>query len=1025
MAGKPWERYGQQGGVFTLPPDPQKQREQQRQDAEAARAAAREARAAAEWNATHNPDGTPKTPDKPFLSPDQMRVTGPAFLKTLTPADQAQVQALAEGRMAFPTGKAATSDYWQQRIQWVSQYDPTFDATNYNARSKLAASARGGELGNNIRSLNTAIGHVGLLASQIDGTASHGGFPLATTLNAAENWWNRERGESGITNYDQTAGSVASELTRVFRGTGGAEADVQRELNTLNSNGSRQQKASAVRNLLDLLNSRLDAINNQYTAGMGPNAKPLNILDDHAKHVIGLYAPDLLGGGNGPGGSSGPGGGSPPNTPTPGLYDANGRFIGVDPRQAGANADGTWRDAQGQLHAPDGSIILEGEVHGGPGYEDSNKPNPYEQYLKQKAAIAERSDKPNSFDSYLSRAGDGVLQNYSDELAGLVGGAKSLIQGNGFDQGYGLARDIERMAQHQREQGQGSAGTAVDVLSSLPVAALLPEARAGTLGGVAKTGAYLGAINGFGQGNGLQGSLESGVGGAVGGALGGAGGYGLGKYAVAPLARRLSNTSGGQAMADALSRLTGRQIQPVPNPTPFESAMGKTGIDPYAVRGRLQTASDLNVPYALADADPRLQMLAGKVSRTTPDARAIAENYLEPRGRAQVDRFQQAVTDNLASPVDVNARANELKGLASSQSAPLYEQAFQNNQVSWSPRIQQFLDDPLSRAGLAKSLETQRLEALARGEPFDPSKFSVTGFDESGVPILSKTPNLRTVDGIRRGYGEILDSLPRDAAGNPIYTQRDRAIAQAKDSLTNELDNMTKLAGNNAYSDARDTYGTFMGMRDALNNGFKQEGNQTPARDVQTLLGSLKPNELPEYQSGYATSLVDRANRQRLTANPWTAQYGTPNQQALIGSVFPEGAPRFAQHYGLENDMAKTAQEVLGGSQTAARQGIDAAIGNSMLEHTANIGGQAMTGVPAMGTAAKQGIGWATRFGIGQAARQNADRLAPVLFNDADKIDAIGLLNAMMANNALRNQAAQSIGSKVGLFGALLSANRN
>jgi hypothetical protein len=49
--------------------------------------------------------------------------------------DAAQVKALAEGRMAFPTGTALKSAYWQDMLQKVAQFDPSFDAVNYNARA--------------------------------------------------------------------------------------------------------------------------------------------------------------------------------------------------------------------------------------------------------------------------------------------------------------------------------------------------------------------------------------------------------------------------------------------------------------------------------------------------------------------------------------------------------------------------------------------------------------------------------------------------------------------------------------------------------------------------------------------------------------------------------------------------------------------------------------------------------------------------------------------------------------------------
>jgi hypothetical protein len=327
------------GQIFSLPPNPKEVRQEARQTEADARATAAAKREALTWAAEHNPDGTKKDPAETPLPADQMGVTGPDFLAKLSPTDAAQVKALASGRMAFPTGKAAASPYWQMRLQQVAQYDPTFDAINYTARAKTRADFTSGVSARNIKALNTAIGHVGQLANQISGTASHGGFPLATTVNALENTYERGKGDPGITNYAQTAGAVSGELTQVFRGSGGAEADIQRYLNELDPNASAQQKQAAVSNILTLLKSRLDALNDQYTKGMGTSAGGLQVLDPHAvdtlqQHLPGFNAADY-GGPSGPSDSGTPGapsnGGTPPNDggtpsiatgPTKTTYDA-------------------------------------------------------------------------------------------------------------------------------------------------------------------------------------------------------------------------------------------------------------------------------------------------------------------------------------------------------------------------------------------------------------------------------------------------------------------------------------------------------------------------------------------------------------------------------------------------------------------------------------------------------------------------------------------------------------------------------
>lgn len=213
-------------------------------------------------------------------------VHGDAFLGSLAPDQASIVKALATGRMAFPTGTALRTPYWQQMIQSVANYDPQFDAVNYNARSKARADFTSGKSAQNIKALNTAIGHLGRLDDQVGGTAGTGGYYGATMVNKGINALNQSRGDPGITNFEQTASALATELTAVFRGSGGAEADVKRYLGQLNSDASTAQKKAAVKNISDLLNSRLEALGGQYEQGMGTTGDKLNLLNPETQKVL-------------------------------------------------------------------------------------------------------------------------------------------------------------------------------------------------------------------------------------------------------------------------------------------------------------------------------------------------------------------------------------------------------------------------------------------------------------------------------------------------------------------------------------------------------------------------------------------------------------------------------------------------------------------------------------------------------------------------------------------------------------------
>src|ERR1017187_2003015 len=178
-------------------------------------------------------------------------LTGDDFLTTLPPTQASQVKALAEGRMAFPSGFALKSPYWQNMLSSVSQYDPQFDAVNYNARSKTRNDFTSGTDSDTTSRINTAIGHLGTLYGQIGGTASHGGFPLATTVNAVQNAFMSSSGNPGVPLFKDTAGKLAQELTAVYRGSGGAESDVVRSLQSLDPDASLETKKAVLGNAVE------------------------------------------------------------------------------------------------------------------------------------------------------------------------------------------------------------------------------------------------------------------------------------------------------------------------------------------------------------------------------------------------------------------------------------------------------------------------------------------------------------------------------------------------------------------------------------------------------------------------------------------------------------------------------------------------------------------------------------------------------------------------------------------------------
>lgn len=213
--------------------------------------------------------------------------SGDAFLATLPKSSADQVKGLAEGRMAFPTGKAAASPYWQRMINSVAQYDPSFDAVNYGARSKARADLVAGKTGSNIKSINTAIAHIGQLDEQMSAMGnSRFGF-----YNKAANYLGNKLGNEDLqgkqASVEATAEGVAGEMAKVFRDTGMSAHEIDAWRTKFTSDTTPAAQRGTMQSAMHMLQGRMDAIQDQYNTGMGTTAKPLDILTPDSKAVFG------------------------------------------------------------------------------------------------------------------------------------------------------------------------------------------------------------------------------------------------------------------------------------------------------------------------------------------------------------------------------------------------------------------------------------------------------------------------------------------------------------------------------------------------------------------------------------------------------------------------------------------------------------------------------------------------------------------------------------------------------------------
>lgn len=208
-------------------------------------------------------------------------LTGDDLLKALPPAIASQVKGIADGTQQLPTGMGGAANR-QALLQLVNQYDPSFDAVNYNARSATRKDFTSGKAAQNITALNTAIGHLSSLSDAYD-KLGNTDYPLVNKVaNAVENQFSPAN-QAATADVTSKAHAVSEELAKVFRSTGMAESDVKAWEKQIDTSSTPAQSKAVIDAALELMNSRLDALGQQYSQGMGKTKDGIELLSPKAQ----------------------------------------------------------------------------------------------------------------------------------------------------------------------------------------------------------------------------------------------------------------------------------------------------------------------------------------------------------------------------------------------------------------------------------------------------------------------------------------------------------------------------------------------------------------------------------------------------------------------------------------------------------------------------------------------------------------------------------------------------------------------
>jgi hypothetical protein len=249
----------------------------------------------------------------------------------------------------------------------------------------------------------------------------------------------------------------------------------------------------------------------------------------------------------------------------------------------------------------------------------------------------------------------------------------------------------------------------------------------------------------------------------------------------------------------------------------------------------------------------------------------------------------------------------------------------------WSPRLQEFLNDPILQQGMSEGVRTIQLEALGEGKPFIPQDYALTGPNVpykladpeamdagTNLPSVSKVPNLRVLDAGKRGLDAMLEKFRNPNTGKLELNERGRAIEIVRKGYLKELDELTK--NNPAYKAARDAWGGPSRVIDAVHDG--RDFMKLDPEEIQARMKGMTPDQLDGYRVGASRALSDMVTSGQngaLNAAKRIAD-STRMKERLEVILGKEKADAMVEMAQQEIDYQSRANDILRGSQTARRQ---------------------------------------------------------------------------------------------------------
>jgi hypothetical protein len=429
-----------------------------------------------------------------------------------------------------------------------------------------------------------------------------------------------------------------------------------------------------------------------------------------------------------------------------------------------------------------------------------------------------------------------------------------------------------------------------------------------TLGQMARAGALegagYGAVSGAGEGDGINDRLRKAFsGGVTGAALGGA----------LPLAAEGIKV----AAAKPLSNILAARDPQSAAVAKFAEDLRSSGKSLDQVKLEIDSANAAGIPVTLADVlgkegQRRLYTAAG----ASGPGREFATNFLDQRQAGQAGRIANLFDEALGADRTAKQAGEEFIDQARRQSEPFYK-AIPEYPSQITPRVENFLKEPLMEEALKKGIQIQRNNAIAAGE--DLSGYTLRETQRANDAGLNSF-NFKNYQAMKIGLDDMLEQYRDKTTGKLVLDTYGKSILKMRQALDNDLKQMFP-----GYAKADALYSGPASIDQAIGLG-KQMAGSGRYEDNIAAFNNLTDAQKVGARLGYADNKLSAIQRRSEGTNNANNLINPKTQNELEamslyqGPIQPNSPSEIRRRLDLENTMAKTRNMALGGSRTAENQ---------------------------------------------------------------------------------------------------------